>query len=44
MLSVILMAAVHGDLRNHRIPNALIIFGLCTAIALQGLTGGLHDC
>jgi prepilin peptidase CpaA len=42
LLSVILMAAVHGDVRNHRIPNALIVFGLCAALALQGLTGGLH--
>ena len=42
LLSAMLVIAVDGDLRHHRIPNVLSLFGLLAALALQGLAGGVH--
>jgi len=39
-LLVGLSAAVIADLRRHRIPNALVLGGLLTALALQSFAGG----
>jgi prepilin peptidase CpaA len=42
LLSAMLVIGVHSDLRHHRIPNVLSLFGLIAAFALQGLAGGVH--
>jgi prepilin peptidase CpaA len=42
VLSVVLAIAVHSDLRHHRIPNKLSLFGLIAGLGLQTLAGGLH--
>ncbi len=42
MITGILAAAVYTDLRSHRIPNNLIVFGLITAIICQLAANGAH--
>ena len=38
-LMAVLLVSVGTDVRSRRIPNALIVIGLATALALGGLTG-----
>jgi prepilin peptidase CpaA len=41
LLAAMLAVAVYTDVSRHRIPNELSLSGLCAALILQGMTGGL---
>ncbi|HEY1313015.1 MAG TPA: prepilin peptidase [Steroidobacteraceae bacterium] len=41
LFTLMLAAAVYMDVTRHRIPNKLNLIGLCTALVLQGVTGGV---
>jgi prepilin peptidase CpaA len=42
LLWVMLLFAVYGDLRNHRISNRLTLVGLMAGLGLQSIEGGLQ--
>ena len=43
LLCMMLVFAVYGDLRNHRISNRLTLVGLIVGLGLQSVEGGLQD-
>lgn len=43
LLLCLLLAAVYFDIRTFRIPNRLILFGICMGVFYRGLSPGEHS-